>query len=306
MELSLLFGSLLVTIPVIVTATQVIRGQPLKAQEVILFGIFILSGVSLFLIDRATEISVTGVGTIKAAAKMADDDAKQIIQLKEEMEEKNDKALELLSDLEKALHDANLQMKALQSREEFSKIVLASQFDDRQSFDRLFQLATDEEYVFQEEANEYYDIIARANSSGVFIAPELKYLNNEGENIDLDRFSLSDFAVGFYNLDRDVRSSVLFHIRDRDDLSLKAKSEFLIDVIRNDVSIQVTANAIRAFNRLVRAHSHIDENELNAFSVKLHALNVENISSVTQPGFLHEFIENWKSIKIEHVIKQTN
>ena len=120
--------------------------------------------------DRITEVSLPGLGTIKTAAIKATADADVITELKKSSEdkleavvkeaadakqlvdalsEKNSKAEEKLSQLNKSINEGNLAVKELQLSTQFNTTILAAQNDNRPAYDQLLAWAKDSSIPFQ-------------------------------------------------------------------------------------------------------------------------------------------------------------
>src|SRR5437867_1463717 len=136
----------------------------------------IFAGAFLILQDRATEITLKGVGTIKSAAERATSDAKAVAALRERVEaqsatvdavaqrakEAHDlaetaasqttAAAKRLEAVDAALSAANQRVAELDKITEFTRTVVAAQNDDRGAFDQLELWANDESFPMREGA----------------------------------------------------------------------------------------------------------------------------------------------------------
>jgi chromosome segregation ATPase len=143
----------------------------------------VTTGLALIIHDRITELTVGGVGTIKAAAVQATSDAKDVADLKERVEnqsatvdlvarqaskakeiseevaEQNKRAEQKLGTLNNAIDEATATLGDLKSVIEFTKTVVAAQNDDRKAFDKLRQWADDKSNPFSTKAEQAWNTI---------------------------------------------------------------------------------------------------------------------------------------------------
>ena len=80
------FGLILITLSLLFTLCWVISPQDYKGWVVTMCIIAIFVGLALILSDRAIEITMGGIGTIKAATKQVVLDAKAIGEIRKEIE----------------------------------------------------------------------------------------------------------------------------------------------------------------------------------------------------------------------------
>lgn len=103
----------------------------------------VFTGIFLILQERVTELTVKGIGTIKAAAKQADIDAKAISDIKNRIEGQSATVDLIAKD-------------AADSREEinFNLLLTKASNDNRFAFDELYKIAKTEGHRLQETARQ--------------------------------------------------------------------------------------------------------------------------------------------------------
>ncbi|MBI4793682.1 MAG: hypothetical protein HY789_13350, partial [Deltaproteobacteria bacterium] len=78
-----LLGIVLIVSSLVFAAYWIAKQKPAKTAMLFLCAISVFAGMFLTMNERATEITIEKVGTIKAAAHQATVDAKQIAEIKE-------------------------------------------------------------------------------------------------------------------------------------------------------------------------------------------------------------------------------
>lgn len=156
-----IIGFLIIINSLIVTGWWVSSGHNYKWPVIFICGMAVIVGIFLIIQDRVIEISFKGIGTIKAAAKQADTDAKSITKIKQRIEAQSatidavaltaNQASQLVDDLDrkntelevkvgeidKLQEESSRTSEALEKIARFSTTVLAAQNDDRVAFDNL-------------------------------------------------------------------------------------------------------------------------------------------------------------------------
>ena len=260
-----LIGILLVFISISVSSWWIMAHGTHKGAVVTLCSIAVLAGIAILISDRITEFRIQGIGTMKAAVKQATADANVVTELKNRVEaqsatvdliakdaadakqlvntlsQKNSKAEEKLSQLDKSISDGNLAVKELQLYTQFNSTVLAAQNDNRRAYDQLWAWSEDSSFPFQKaSAQTIRTIIDQHNSPMTISNTSIAW--NDG--VDPPKLSLSDLRAAMLSTPPNIRRCILeFVWRERADISKKDRLEFLADVIRNDESLLVLKQA---------------------------------------------------------------
>ena len=180
-----LIGILLVINSIALTAWWTTSQNDNHKTMMFLCLIAVFAGLGLILQDRITELTVKGVGTIKAATEQVQTDAKTVADLKERVEnqsatvnlvakeasktrelsvevaEKNRQAEEKLKTLDNSITKANATLAKLDAATEFTMIVMAAQNDDRKSFDTLKSWSEDKTNPFSSRAAQAWNTISQ-------------------------------------------------------------------------------------------------------------------------------------------------
>lgn len=262
-------GALLIVFALIITAWWVMGEHPHKkwAYTLCLTAVFV--GIFFILQERVTELTVKGVGTIKSAAKKASADAKAISDLKDrvgaqsatvdliakeaadakqlvgDLFEKNLKAEEKLSQLDKSINDGNLAVKELQLYTEFNTTVLAAQNDNRKAYDQLWAWSEDSSFPFQKAAAQAAQTIMDQHNPAM-IRGGFRVEWKDGLNPEL--LSLNELSQAYKSAPPHIRLGILeFVWEQRPDITKRDRLQFLVDVLKHDESLRVVEYAGRYF-----------------------------------------------------------
>ena len=264
-----LIGILLVLNSILVSAWWIMTHGTHKIALLTLCSLAVFAGLVLLLSDRITELTMKGIGTIKAAANQATADANVVAELKTRVEsqsatvdlvakeaadakqlvnalsEKNSKAEEKLSELDKSINHGNLAVKELQLYTQFHSTVLAAQNDNRQAYDRLLAWSKDSSFQFQKASAQAAQTIMDQHNSPMAIS-NVSVPWNEG--IDPQKLSLSQLQQNFTSAPPHIRRRILeFVWTKRTDMPKPDRLQFLVDVLRSDESLLVVEYAGRYF-----------------------------------------------------------
>lgn len=154
-------GFLIILNSLALTAWWVCTDHQNKPFAISIGLVAIFAGVFLMIHERAIEISIDKVGTIKAAALQANEDAQAITELRnriqnqsatvdlvadsaskahkliQELSEKNQKAEIKLQELDATAKSAQETLDKLKETAVFNSLVAAAQNDDRDAFEQL-------------------------------------------------------------------------------------------------------------------------------------------------------------------------
>ncbi|MBA7709837.1 hypothetical protein ES703_118763 [subsurface metagenome] len=240
-----------------------------KGAVLTLCSLAVFAGIAFLISDRITELSMKGIGTIKAAAEQASADANVVSELKKRVEDqsatvdlvakeaadakklvnalslKNSKAEEKLSQLDKSINDGNLAVKELQIYTQFNRVVLAAKNDSRRAYEQLWAWSADSSYPLQKDATQTIQTIVDQHDPKMTITNTSISLKNGKNPLKL---SLSDLRIAMLSTPPNIRRCVVeFVWRERTDISKKDRLEFLVDVLRSDESLLVVEYAGRYF-----------------------------------------------------------
>lgn len=264
-----LVGALLIINALVITTWWVIGEHPHKGWAFSLCLVALFVGAFLVLQERVTELTIKGIGTIKSAAEQASTDANAISDLKarveaqsatvdliakdaadakqlvDDLSEKNSKAEEKLSQIDKSISDGNLAVKELQLYTQFNTTVLAAQNDDRRAYDQLWTWSEDSSFSFQRAAAQAVQTIMDQHNPAM-VRGGFNVSWNEG--VDPQKLSLPELWKAFRSAPPHIRLGILeFVWEKRTDISKRDRLQFLADVLSNDESLQIIEYAGRYF-----------------------------------------------------------
>ena len=264
-----LVGAMLIINALVITAWWVMSEHPHKLWAFTLCLTAVFVGAFLVLQERVTELTVKGIGTIKSAAVQASADANAISSLKSRVEaqsatvnliakeaadakqlvndlsEKNSKAEEKLSQLNKSISDGNLAVKELQLYTQFNTTVLAAQNDNRRDYDQLWAWSGDSSFPFQKVAAQAVQTIMDQHNPAI-VRSGFSVSWNEG--VDPQKLSLPELWQAFKSAPPHIRLGILeFVWQKRTDITKRDRLQFLADVLSSDESLQVIEYAGRYF-----------------------------------------------------------
>jgi hypothetical protein len=262
-----LLGILLIANTLALTGWQVANGGGNKwVLLASLIGIF--SGIVLTFQDRITELTVQGVGSIKAANSQAQGklieieqirqrieaqaatvdlvakEAKETRRLTEEIKLRSDDVKKQVGDVDKALEKANANSDALSALLDFTTTVVAAQSDSRKAFDKLRSWSEDAKFPYKTEAAQAYQKIlddhAKPWTASGFTVPWK-------EGFDPKTLNLDGLAANYASVPEQLKPAVLEYIWNRDDISRKARMEFMSEVMKTCDSLTTLEYAGRHF-----------------------------------------------------------
>lgn len=249
---------------------------------VCMLGVFF--GIFLILQERAIEITIKGIGSIKAAAEQAVVDARQIKELRERIEaqsatvdlvaksamdaknlsteaqniskeakqlvdaldRKNETANKKLQEIEEEIKKVNSISDELQSIARFTTVVIAAQNNDRKAFDQLDAWANDKSNPFAQRALEAYSTIMDEHSKPYFMSG---YKIPWKEGFDPSSLTLDNLKDAYKTAPVHLRSAFIEYIWGRQELSKKQRMQFLIDIIEKDDNLIAIEYAGRYFTQ---------------------------------------------------------
>jgi len=203
-------------------------------------GLAILAGITLVFSDRITEVTISGVGSIKAARIQSEEDALAIADIRDD--------LESLASENESLKEASGKAAALLAELEgisgFQSTVLAADSDSRIAWDQLYTWAEDLDYPYHSEATEAWKRIARDHSQAFFSSG---FQVPWKEGLNPATLTLDDLLVIYGEAPVDLRPALIEFISKREDIPRKERMSFMIDIITKDSSIRALEYAARHF-----------------------------------------------------------
>lgn len=217
----------------------------------------------MILQDRITELTLKGIGTIRAAVKQAESDALAVAKLKERVENQSatvdlvakeaSKAKEISEEvaeknqiLDKTITKATDTLEDLEAATEFMMIVIAAQIDDRKAFDELKKRSEDKTYRFSTRAQQAWQKILDEHASPLYISG---FAVPWKEGVDHAKLGLAKLREDYNSSPPYVRRALVEYIWNRSDISKKDRMQFLVDVLKEDSSLQVVECAGRLFTQ---------------------------------------------------------
>jgi hypothetical protein len=269
-----LIGLLFITSAVIIAGWWVARDCPHKNWMFAVCLLALFSGAFLIVQDRATEITVKGIGTIKAAAEQASIDAQVVRdlrerieaqsatvdlvaqqatsakQLGEELSQKAQVADKKLAKLDTALATAQSRVGELQEVTEFTKTVLAAQNDDRKAFDRLGTWAGDPKFRFRSEAEAAWATVLDEHAKSLYMSG---FTVPWRQGVDPTKFGINDLRQNYAGAPVYLRPALIEYVWKREDISKKDRLAFLADVVADDPSLHAVEYAGRFLSDALEA-----------------------------------------------------
>jgi hypothetical protein len=266
-----LIGILLIVNSLVVAAWLLGTGRAGATSSIILCTVAVFAGIALIIQDRIVEVTVKGVGTIKAAAEKAVTEAKEVSSIKERIEaqsatvdlvakdaaeaknlveqlsRKNADAEQKLAKLDNSIQEGNRAVTALEAYTQFNSTVLAAQNDDRRAYDQLWTWSEDSTYSFQKPASQAVQTIMDQHDPAI-IRSGFQVPWKEG--VDPNKLQMKELWSAYKGAAPQIRIGILeFLWEKRTDIPKKDRLTFLIDVLRNDENLNVVEYAGRYFEQ---------------------------------------------------------
>lgn len=262
-----LIGILLVINALVVTAWQVANNGGGKFVIAVCM-IAVFTGLVLTFQDRITELTIKGVGTLKAATEEAEiklgaierikariesqsatidlvaKDARDARQLTDEIKTKSEEVERKVVALDNTLERANKNTKELSAVLEFTNTVVAAQSDDRNAFDKLATWAGDPSFHYAKEAGQAYVKIMDDHSSGMYSTGFTVPWN---EGVDPSKFDIQALKAVYVVSADQMKPALIEYVWSRNDWKKQSRLDFLMDIIRRDSSLKAVEYAGRYF-----------------------------------------------------------
>ena len=268
-------GLVMIVIAPIIAGWYVTRHFPFKKWALGACLIAMFAGAFLLIQDRATEITIAGVGTIKASAEKASEDARAIADLRKrieaqsstvdlvaqeatnahrlsaELSQKSAIANRKLEQIDRAFGAAQKRAEELQRVTEFTRTVIAAQNDDRRAFDQLEAWANDQSSPLKAEASSAWLTILDEHETPRF---RTRFIIQWGVGIDPPKPNLPDLRKKYELAPVPIRPAIIEYVWNRQDLPKKDRMAFLAEVLANDTSLDAAAYAGRLLSEALGAH----------------------------------------------------
>lgn len=260
-------GFLLIVNALSVTGWQVATSSGSKwIISVCMLAVF--AGLALCFQDRITELSIKGVGSLKAATAQAETklaeieqirtrveaqsatidlvakDAREAKQLTEDIKKKSDDVEEKVKKVDSALEKATSHTKELSALLEFTNTVVAAQNDDRRAFDRLKAWANDSAFPYAKEAAQAWQKVMDDHSKpwsvGGFSSPWK-------EGFDPAKLDIRGLETQYAAAPTHIRPALLEYVWQREDIPKAVRMDFMMEVMRSDASLTAVEFAGRYF-----------------------------------------------------------
>ena len=262
-------GVILAFSAIVATAWWICTGEGSTTSALALCTLAVFTGIVLILSDRIVEVSMKGVGTIKAAAKQAVLDAREIAEMRQRIEaqsatvnlvareaaearglvdeviSKNQKAEQKIAVLDKAISEGTKAVSELKTFTEFNSTVLLAQNDDRRAYDQLLAWAKRPDHLFHMAAVKAIQTIMDQHDPPMI---RMGFTVPWKEGIDPQKLTLTEIKQTFKESPPHIRIGILeFLCEKRKHFSKKDRLSFLVDVLRTDESLKVIEYAGRWF-----------------------------------------------------------
>jgi uncharacterized protein YoxC len=263
-----IIGLLLITNALVITGWLVTTtGGNRWIISICLIAVF--AGIALTFQDRITELTIKGVGTLKAATEQASakldeieairkrvesqsatidliaKDAKDARELTEDIRKKSADVEKKVKEVDSSVESINVKSKELSLLLEFTNTVVAAQTDDRKAFDQLKKWAdSPDAYPYAKEASQAWLKVVDEHSANIWNSG---YTVPWKEGIDPSKLDFNFLKKEYQNAHVTLKVPLLEYIWGRNDIPKKLRMQFLIDVIQHDSSLNAVEYAGRYF-----------------------------------------------------------
>ena len=208
----------------------------------------VLAGIVMILQERATEISIAGVGKIKAAAAQATKDASEVAELRSRIERHSrelEESVAKVGQLEAALETAMRLTKELEARSAFEATVMAAEHDDRPSFDELARIAADKTSPLANAAEAAWISVLDRHAQPMYASG---FSVSWKPGVDPAKLDLRALEKAYKEAPIAMRVGLIEYIWNRADIGKADRMEFLVSVIRTDSSLRAVEYAGRFYS----------------------------------------------------------
>ena len=188
--------------------------------------------------------TVSEVAATKAQDLLLKQIQPEVDAFKVEIAKKTAEAEGKLSDIQQSVTKASSSLTELETMSEFMMTVLAAENDDRKAFDKLEEWSNDESNKFSAQAKRAWDSILDAHSSPLVMEPgDVPWK----KGIDPSKFSLSDLKDDYEKMPEWIKPALLKYIWGREDFRKVDRLDFMMTVMKTDLSLKAVEQAGRYF-----------------------------------------------------------
>jgi len=269
-----IIGILLIFNALFLTTWWVCTEHPHKGWAVLASLVTIFVGVYFTVQDRAIEITIKNVGTIKAAAKQAVIDAQAVADLLkrieaqsatvdlvaesaikahdliEELSRKNQTAEGKIHELEAAGSEVQKTVTELKETAEFMSLVAAAQNDDRTAFNRLNAWVDNKASPYWQHAADAI-VRTRTEFGGPIQRGHMKV--PWPQDTDPRKLPLARLKLEYRNAMRVYKADLVETVWKSEVIDAKDKAGFFVEILKNDISLGATFLAGKYFVEVTAA-----------------------------------------------------
>jgi hypothetical protein len=261
-------GILLIFNALFLVTWWVVTDHPLKPWAVLLGLIAVFVGIYFTVQDRAIEITIEKVGTIKAAAQQAEVDAKAVADLRkrieaqsatvdlvadsatkahrliEELSRKNQSAESKIQELDAASTAIYKTVAGLKETSDFMSLVAAAQNDDRIAFDKLTEWVDKKDSSYWQHAADAV-VRIRTEYGGPILHGHMNVPWPKGT--DPKTLSIARLRQEYRGAIRVYKADLVETVWKSEAIDKRDKLEFLVEVLKGDDSLGATFLAGKYF-----------------------------------------------------------
>jgi len=243
----------------VITGWWVLTNHKNKGWAVTVCILALFAGTLMLLQDRVVEVSLKGVGTIKAAAEKATTDAAAIADVKKrveaqsvtvdlvaksaseakslivELEKKSEKTKQELARLDKTMDEANSTLETMEKTAELATTILSAQNNDWGAFSQLRIWAEDKSNPLRQIAGSAYVKVRLSYTERITTPGYLTIIWDD--DLDPSALSLTELEKTYATLNPLYHPHLVNIVWKREDIPKKSRMEFLIRILQNGKSL---------------------------------------------------------------------
>jgi hypothetical protein len=148
--------------------------------------------------------------------------------------------------LNRTIDDAQVTLANVKQEEEFTITALAAQADDRESFDKLRELALQKDYRFANLAANAWTLIFEAHNGPMSLS---NIQTPWPQGVDPAKLSLSQLSALYQSAPTPVKPGILEYTWNRNDIPSLDRLDFMMSVMKSDHSLTAAEYAGRYFTQ---------------------------------------------------------
>lgn len=188
--------------------------------------------------------TVTEVAATKAQDLLIKQIQPEVDAFKVEIGKKATEADKKLLDIQNSVVKASSSLSELETMSEFMMTVLAARNDDRKAFDKLEEWSKDESHRFRADAKRAWDSILNERSNRLVFDPGAVPWKKD---LDPSKLSLSQLKDIYMSAQDYLKPALLKYIWGREDFPKLERLDFMMTVMKSDLSINAVEQAGRYF-----------------------------------------------------------